>query len=91
MNTKVDKFGECTVPNPAGYEFYTKENSVVLYQTTFENPESIHPTIGDNPIYFEQSGPREKIFFNPSKVTAGIVSCGGLCPGLTYVIRGLVM
>jgi 6-phosphofructokinase 1 len=91
MNTKVDKFGECTVPNPAGYEFYTKENSVVMYQSTFESPESIHTAIGEKPVYFEQSGPLEKIFFNPSKVTAGIVTCGGLCPGLNDVIRGLVM
>ncbi|HNI87402.1 MAG TPA: ATP-dependent 6-phosphofructokinase, partial [Leptospiraceae bacterium] len=66
MNTKVDKFGECTIPNPAGYEFYTKENSVVIYQSTFENPESMKNAFNENPIYFEQSGPLEKIYFNPS-------------------------
>ncbi len=40
---------------------------------------------------FEAGGPRQKIFFDPSKTRAGIVTCGGLCPGLNNVIRGLVM
>jgi 6-phosphofructokinase 1 len=40
---------------------------------------------------FETAGPRQKIFFNPSTVHAGVVTCGGLCPGLNDVIRGLVM
>jgi 6-phosphofructokinase 1 len=39
----------------------------------------------------ELAGPRPKIFFNPSKLGVGIVTCGGLCPGLNDVIRGLVM
>ena len=37
------------------------------------------------------AGPREQIFFDPSKTRAGIVTCGGLCPGLNDVIRALVM
>lgn len=43
------------------------------------------------PISFEKAGPREKIFFDPAQTRAGIVSCGGLCPGINDVIRGLVM
>jgi 6-phosphofructokinase 1 len=38
----------------------------------------------------ERAGPREAIFFNPEKVHAAIVTCGGLCPGLNDVIRALV-
>ncbi|WP_214366460.1 ATP-dependent 6-phosphofructokinase [Pseudonocardia sp. H11422] len=38
----------------------------------------------------EPCGPRRKIFFDPSKTRAGIVTCGGLCPGLNDVIAGLV-
>jgi 6-phosphofructokinase 1 len=41
--------------------------------------------------FFELAGPREKIFFNPAKVCAGIVTCGGLCPGLNNVIRSLYL
>ena len=39
----------------------------------------------------EKAGPRENIYFDPSNVRAGIVTCGGLCPGLNDVIRALVM
>ena len=39
---------------------------------------------------FETAGPRERIFFNPARTTAGIVTCGGLCPGLNDIIRGIV-
>ncbi|MEV0563145.1 ATP-dependent 6-phosphofructokinase [Dactylosporangium sp. NPDC050588] len=40
---------------------------------------------------FEPGGPRRKIFFDPSKTRVGIVTCGGLCPGLNDVIRALVL
>ena len=40
---------------------------------------------------FELAGPRHRVFFDISKLRAGIVTCGGLCPGLNNVIRGLVL
>jgi len=43
------------------------------------------------PITIERSGPRERLFFDPVRTKCAIVSCGGLCPGLNDVIRGLVM
>lgn len=39
----------------------------------------------------ELAGPRRKVYFDPEQTTCGIVTCGGLCPGLNDVIRGLVM
>ncbi len=42
-------------------------------------------------LWFEKSGAREKIFFDPSKTRAAIVTCGGLCPGLNDVIRSVFM
>jgi 6-phosphofructokinase 1 len=39
---------------------------------------------------FECAGPREMIYFMPQHVHAGIVSCGGLCPGINDVIRAIV-
>jgi 6-phosphofructokinase 1 len=36
---------------------------------------------------FEKAGPREHIFFDPRRVKASIVTCGGLCPGMNNVIR----
>ena len=39
---------------------------------------------------FVRAGPRSTTHFNPKKVRAAIVTCGGLCPGLNSVIRELV-
>ena len=51
-------------------------------------PERIE--IGADPgLEFELAGPRERIFFDPKQTRAGIVTCGGLCPGLNDVIRSL--
>ncbi len=38
----------------------------------------------------ELAGPRAKIYFDPSKTRAAIVTCGGLCPGINDVIRSIV-
>jgi 6-phosphofructokinase 1 len=40
---------------------------------------------------FEKAGPREKIYFDPSKLRAALVTCGGLCPGLNDIIRAIVL
>jgi 6-phosphofructokinase 1 len=51
-------------------------------------PERIE--IGAEPgLEFELAGPRRKLFFDAKKTRAGIVTCGGLCPGLNNVIRSL--
>lgn len=39
---------------------------------------------------FLRAGPRYDLHFEPTKVRAAIVTCGGLCPGLNNVIRELV-
>ena len=38
-------------------------------------------------IGYMRAGPRELLHFDPKKVNAAIVTCGGLCPGLNNVIR----
>src|ERR1700759_3507090 len=53
-------------------------------------PECIE--IGADPgIQFELAGPRERLFFDAKNTRAGIVTCGGLCPGLNNVIRSLFL
>ncbi len=37
----------------------------------------------------ERAGPRASLFFEPAQTVCGIVTCGGLCPGLNDVIRSL--
>jgi len=40
---------------------------------------------------FDPAGPREKIYFDPSKLKCVISTCGGLCPGLNDIIRSIVL
>ena len=40
---------------------------------------------------FEKAGPRAKLFFDPRRTRAAIVTCGGLCPGLNNVIRSVFL
>jgi 6-phosphofructokinase 1 len=42
-------------------------------------------------LTFELAGPRVKLFFDPHETCAGVVTCGGLCPGLNDVIRSLFL
>ncbi len=46
---------------------------------------------GVEPLTLEKAGPRQDLFFDPLQTTAAIVTCGGLCPGINNVIRGMVM
>ena len=53
-------------------------------------PERI--AIGADPgLQFELAGPRAKLFFDAKQTRAGIVTCGGLCPGLNNVIRSVFL
>ena len=55
-------------------------------------PEIIRRQPGKAPedgFLFELAGPREWLFFDPKRSRAGIVTCGGLCPGLNNVVRSL--
>jgi len=45
----------------------------------------------DTALSFERAGIRRKLFFDPYEVVAGIVTCGGVCPGLNDVIRSIFM
>ena len=46
---------------------------------------------GEEPLCLEKAGPRQNLFFDSANTTAAIVTCGGLCPGINNVIRGIVM
>ncbi|UOG47109.1 ATP-dependent 6-phosphofructokinase [Leptospira noguchii] len=91
METKIQNFGECSIPSPADYEYYTSDTSRLIFRTVFQSKEDWDSYVQEGPDFFEQAGPREKIYFSPQEVTAGIVTCGGLCPGINDVIRGIVM
>lgn len=94
MDTTIKSLGPCEITSPlrhvgSGVEVHFRtDDDHVLFDHTLDMDEG--PVHAGPPLSFEAAGPREKIFFNPAKVSAGIVTCGGLCPGLNDIIRGLV-
>ncbi|MGW8326058.1 MAG: ATP-dependent 6-phosphofructokinase, partial [Desulfobacterales bacterium] len=46
---------------------------------------------GQSLTAFELAGPRKELYFDPSKLRCGLVTCGGLCPGLNDIIRAIVL
>jgi 6-phosphofructokinase 1 len=94
---RVRDLGECRFDSPLVEMISTKQTSphyvaegdrVLLEDTVSMLAEHSLPSV--QAPSFEAAGPRRKIYFDPAEVTAGIVTCGGLCPGLNNVIRGLV-
>ncbi len=93
---KVENLGECKIHSPIELSLehgtfraaYVKDSSAVRYQVNVfaDDKESLD----DSSNLMEKAGPREYIYFNPQHVTAGICTCGGLCPGLNDVIRAIV-
>jgi len=69
---------------------YVEEDDLVLFPDT-ASLVAASGTRADALPGFEPAGPRRQIFFDPRKMRVGIVTCGGLCPGINNVIRGLVM
>jgi len=69
---------------------FVDERERVIYHTNANEIKSFLDKDMQLPS-LEVAGPREKIFFDPSDLKCGIVTCGGLCPGLNDVIRAIVM
>ncbi|MGA7874145.1 MAG: ATP-dependent 6-phosphofructokinase [Desulfoferrobacter sp.] len=90
FDLSIAKLGEGRIPSPMSGVQFIDENKHVLYHSNLEEVEKFSKS-GVTPPYFEMAGPREKIYFDPSKLKCGIVTCGGLCPGLNDVIRAIVL
>jgi 6-phosphofructokinase 1 len=90
LNMNISTLGECHIPSPMETQQFVHDQERVLYHHRIEKIRS-YMSSGKEPPCFEMAGPRESIYFDPSKLKCGIVTCGGLCPGLNDVIRGIVM
>jgi len=90
LDFTIARLGECRIPSPMSGVRFTRDDEHVLYHARLED---LKPWInkGVDPPAMEAAGPREKIFFEPSQLACGIVTCGGLCPGLNDVIRSIVL
>jgi 6-phosphofructokinase 1 len=89
MSARVSVLGPAAVPSPlrlASRAAFVSDGSYVLRD--IEHPR--RPPNGA-PRAFEKAGPRAHIFFEPKKIAVGIVSAGGVCPGINDVIRAMVL
>ena len=86
----IQSLGECTIPSPVSVSYFTSNEKRILFNIYLNQYERLKSSDG-HPLSVEVAGPREKIFFDPSKTKAAVVTCGGLCPGINDVIRALVM
>lgn len=91
----AESLGAANVPSPYKASRFVSDHERTLYETTVRHPGgSAAEAAGDGqrqPPAFELAGPRQRIYFDAVKTRCGIVTCGGLCPGLNDVIRALVL
>ena len=91
----IPDLGTCTVPSPVASILgeralhYVGEADKILLDDRLSALGTHRGLIAENPA-FELAGPRDRIFFDPQAMGCGIVTCGGLCPGLNNVVRGIV-
>lgn len=97
MDFTIKTLGKCKIKSPLqlskikgdGIYDYVEDGARVLYSSSVEEVENCiknHLPLDS----FEKPGPKEFIYFDPSNTKVAIITCGGLCPGLNNVIRGLV-
>ena len=85
----VRRLGEATIASPlrGDDKFVGDDTRIFVAGATDEGGRGSRETAPS----FEAAGPRDKLFFEPREVSCGIVTCGGLCPGVNDVIRSLVL
>lgn len=89
VDLTIPTLGPRTVPSPLGL---SEQEGDGIADYVPDEARVLHDPAGRWPeVSFERAGPRSRIRFEPSGVHAGIVTCGGLCPGMNNVVRGVVM
>ncbi|MBU0514920.1 MAG: ATP-dependent 6-phosphofructokinase [Proteobacteria bacterium] len=92
--TEVPVLGPATRPSSlryadqAGLHFVTDQDRVVLNVSQADACRYLDA--GHKPPAFESAGPRSRLHFDPASLRVGVVTCGGLCPGINDVIRAIV-
>ncbi len=92
---RVATLGSCNVESPLdlGDSTGSAERPAYVFdaQRVLRRIEVTEDTPVERGEAFEKAGPRERIYFDPSTVRAGILTAGGLCPGINSVIRSVVL
>ena len=85
----VTTLGECRIPSPVRHHAFLSEGSRVYMDESVPLLRLLERKLGHEPS-FERAGPHERIYHDPAWTRVGILTAGGLCPGLNNVIKGLV-
>src|SRR6201987_808680 len=86
---ETDGLGECEIVSPLRATHFMDTSKRLLLRADVDELRA-QMRAGVDPPAFELAGPRERIYFNPRTLRCGIVTCGGLCPGLNDVICSIV-
>jgi 6-phosphofructokinase 1 len=86
---RVDTLGECKIVSPVHHHEFIHEGERIFVSEEEAYMKEMEKKLGHLPT-FERAGPLPKIFHDPNWTRVGIVTAGGLCPGLNNVIKGLV-
>jgi len=88
----ISHLGPCEVQSPLRRDARTAVEETFVNDSTFVRlPLEIDAAAPGAARLFEKAGPREKVFFDPARTKAAIVTCGGLCPGMNNVIRSVYL
>jgi 6-phosphofructokinase 1 len=90
LSFEIKKLEACRIPSPMRGVRFVRDDEHLLIQRNLMEIKALLES-GKEPPFMESAGPREKIHFDPSTLKCGIVTCGGLCPGLNDVIRAIVL
>ena len=89
FNFEIETVGDSNHPNPIKKNEYTSDGERIAFSSQVVNIMQQIKSCKELPS-FEKAGIREILFHEPKKTKAAIITCGGLCPGLNNVIKGLV-
>jgi 6-phosphofructokinase 1 len=85
----VPSLGRRSVASPVRGREFIDDDEQITFASQVKNISALMKSTKVFPA-FQKAGPRKTIFHDPAATRAGIVTCGGLCPGLNNVIKGLV-
>ena len=85
----IETLGPCKIASPVRKHEFVHEGERIYVSENASYTKAATERLGHVPT-FERAGPKPKIFHDPSWTRVGIVTAGGLCPGLNTVIKGLV-
>ncbi|MBN1859513.1 ATP-dependent 6-phosphofructokinase, partial [Candidatus Bipolaricaulota bacterium] len=99
MDLTIPRLGQAKIASPLRLSTtigdlvanFVPDSARVLHDISLDESTPCPSGSADPPLSFERAGPRERIYFDPSKLRVGVVTCGGLCPGVNTVIRTLVI